>query len=58
MQLEINEGVTLVYQCESKYYVVVHTKEVQLYEIMHQIKGFLLAAGFTEKSINKYIALE
>jgi hypothetical protein len=58
MELEINEGVTLVYQHESKDYVVVHTKEVHLEEIMRQLRGFLLASGFSEKSINEYIALE
>ena len=57
MQLEIHEGVTLVCHYESKDYVIVHTKEVHLEEIMRQFKGFLLASGFSEKSINEYIAL-
>ena len=57
MQLEIHQGVTLVYQHESKEYVVVHTKEVHLEEILRQFKGFLLASGFSEKSINEYIDL-
>ena len=58
MKMQIHEGVTLVCQYENKDYVVVHTKNVHLEEIMQQFKGFLLAAGFSEKSINEYIALE
>ena len=58
MELKIHKGITLICKHESKDYVVVHTKEVHLEEIMHQFKGFLLAAGFSEKSINEYIALE
>ena len=58
MELEINEGVTLVHQHESKNYVVVHTKEVHLEEIMRQLTGFLLAVGFTKRSIDEYIALD
>lgn len=57
MELEINEGITLVYQHKNDDYVAVNTKETHLNEIMQQFKNFLLCVGYNEKSVNEYINL-
>lgn len=55
MELEIKEGVTLVCKHDNNGYVVIHTKEVLLPEIIEQIKFFLIALGYHPDSVNRFI---
>jgi hypothetical protein len=55
MELEIQEGVTLVCKHDNNGYVVIHTKEVLLPEIIEQIKFFLIALGYHPDSVNRFI---
>jgi len=58
VDIEIKEGITLVTAYVDGDYVVIHTKEQTLNEIMIYIKNFLIASGFSKKSIDEYIITE
>lgn len=58
MDLKVEKGMTLVCKHDDNSLVMVHTKEEFLGDIIIEFKNFLLAAGFSEKSVNEYIALD
>lgn len=62
MQAEINEGMTFIYYGKSlngaEYSTMVTTNEDALPEVVQRFKEFLLACGFSPKSIDEYIEHE
>lgn len=57
MNLQIEQGVTLICKNEDGSYNIQHTKEIDLYNVIIEIKEFLLASGFSEIIVNEYIDL-
>ena len=55
MEMQINQGVTLVCKHDNNGYIVLHTKQVLLPEIIEQIKFFLIASGYHPDSVNRFI---
>ena len=55
LELNLNEGVTLVNRYDNNYNVQFIDKDAELGDLVIEIRHFLLACGYTKASVDRYI---
>lgn len=55
MEVQIEEGMTLVNRYDESYNIQFIPKDAELAEVVVEFREFLLACGFSEVTINDYI---